>query len=209
LPDRQPDYSIPILPNIAPPHVSPDGLWDGTALCEAQFPVTRPPVPYGKQNINEALFFEEGFKECIGYLTEGRYLVFDMSGYALANPSSDSSETGSVAISPTNPDYRSKNQRWVIHYSQGEESGIFKISSALDGRWLGPRGSLLPVEDQDDAANIKITFLGNGNGYDLQYVDSPFSHLRVDAYGALSTNDAEFAKDLEQGFKVWSVSYHD
>jgi len=207
----QPDYSIPEIPTASKPHTNAAGVYDGTALCEARFPTTRPPVPYGEQNnISEALFFEEGFKECVGYLTEGRYLVFEMSGYALTNPSSDGDRNNDsrVTTSRATEDHRDKRQRWVIHYSQGEESGLFQISSALDGKWVGPDGAFLSADERAGAADVNITFLGNGRGYRLEYAD-PRSHARqleIDERGSLTLNDPD-AKRRDHGFKVWSVTY--
>ncbi|GFF42010.1 hypothetical protein IFM58399_06462 [Aspergillus lentulus] len=90
------------------------------------------------------------------------------------------------------PDHSEKKQRWVIHYSNGEESGLFLISSALDGKWLGPSGTLLPANCSDQAAQVKITFLGNGQGYALEY----------------ATGSNEVGLGEKSGFKVWSVTYH-
>lgn len=182
-----------------------NGGWDGTALCEAQHPNTRPPVPYGEQNITTALDFEEGFKEVVGYLTEGRYLVFEKDGVALTNPSANANGTGQVTVSRATKDHRSKNQRWVIHYTRGEESGIFKVSSALDGRYIGAEGRLLPSSQQAQAADVRISFLGNGNGYTVQYADTNSSVVDVGNEGVV-TNDA---RNKPTGFKIWSVSYHD
>jgi phospholipase C len=74
----------------------------------------------------------------------------------------------------------------VIHYSGGEESQKFQVSSALDGKWIGPSGSL--VASRSQAADIKASFLGNGQGYQLQYADGS-------------------AVGSEQSYKIWSVTY--
>jgi phospholipase C len=161
------------------------GKYTGTSNCEAAHPVQRPTVPYGNQsNKTNTLWFEEGYKEVIGYLTEGRYLTFEYSGRALTNPG----HASHVSITRALADHSDKHQRWVIHYTADEESQIFQISSALDGKWIGDRGAL--VTAQSKAANIKITFLGNGKGYSLQYEDG--SAFRA----------------LQRGCKIWSVSYH-
>ncbi|OXV10860.1 hypothetical protein Egran_01378 [Elaphomyces granulatus] len=210
-----PDYGVPILPEVAKPHTNSDGLWDGTALCEAQFSATRPPVPYGQQDdTTKALSFEDGFKECVGHLTEGRYLVFEISGFALTNPSPDPFGQGWMTVGPASEDHSNKNQRWVIHYCQGEESGIFKISSALDGRWLGIQGRLLRVDDEANAADVRVTFLGNGKGYRLEYMESSSPVMGIDFLGALNPkiNDADQhiqGVNSQLSFKTWSVSYHD
>lgn len=175
----------------------------GTSNCEAKYGNPRPPVPYGQQqNVSEALWFEDGFKECVGYLTEGRYLVFEMFGHALTNLGH-----GFPAVVPTRatPSHDDKKQRWVVHYWGGEESGMFTISSALDGRWLGPFGTLLPADSQARAAPVRISFLGNGKGYSLQYAHvTESSFIGIKGNGSLSLeNGLGF-----EGFKVWSVTYH-
>ncbi|RAL05427.1 nonhemolytic phospholipases C family protein [Aspergillus ibericus CBS 121593] len=193
-----PDTSIPKLPEAEEPEMS-SGSYVGTANCEATYTEPRPPVPYGKQNVTDSLFFEEGYKECVGYLTEGRYLVFEKSGYALTNTGNTTRLSGTAA----HKDHSDKKQRWVVHYSSGEESQIFKLSSALDGKWLGPRGTLLPADRRNNAAEVKITFRGNGHGYDLQYVNS--TTIALDDQGEVRMNAT---KGSEDGYKVWSVTYH-
>ncbi|KAA8651475.1 nonhemolytic phospholipases C family protein [Aspergillus tanneri] len=186
-----PDTSIPNLPNVEEPPKA-FGKYVGVVKCKALHPVQRPPVPYGKQdNVTEALWFEDGYKECVGYLTEGRYLVFEKSGNALTN----AGNATQISSTPAQPDHRDKKQRWVIHYSDDEESQVFHISSALDGKWLGPKGALLAADRGEDAADVKITFLGNGNGYSLQYSDStPVEGQKFPA--------------SDEGYQVWSVTYH-
>lgn len=176
----------------------------GTGNCEARYPDPRPPVPYGKQqNVSEALWFEDGFKECVGYLTEGRYLVFEASGHALANPGDSSNN---VTATPATSNHDDKRQRWVIHYSDGEESGIFTVSSALDGRWLGASMSLLPASDHGEAAPLRIRFLGNGKGYSLQYANATtdVSYITINEDGQVALEPT-----ASGSFTAWSVTYHD
>jgi phospholipase C len=153
------------------------------------------------------LSFEDGFKECVGNLTEGRYLVFEASGFALMNPSSDPLQQGSMTLGSASEDHSSKNQRWVVHYSQGEESGIFKISSALDGRWMDIQGRLLRADNGTNAADVRVTFLGNGKGYKLEYVESSSTVMETSFLEAL--NNTGQTKDSPLSFNTWSVSYHD
>lgn len=175
------------------------GNYVGSSNCQASHPTQRPPVPYGQQsNVSDALWFEEGYKEVVGYLTEGRYLVFEKSGYALTN----AGNATRISSSRTGSGYGDKKQRWVIHYSGGQQSGVFHISSALDGKWLGPKGTLLSSNQGSQAADVKITFVGNGQGYTLQYADS--TPIEIDSKGALTLQRRETS---EEGYKVWSVSY--
>ncbi|KAJ9307133.1 hypothetical protein DTO217A2_3371 [Paecilomyces variotii] len=198
-----PDLSLPDIPLAPEPHTDSSGNYDGTSLCESTYSDPRPPVPYGSQNVSEALFFEDGYKEVVGYLTEGRYLVFEIAGKALTNPSNGNKVSASSATS----DHASKSQRWVIHYSNGEESGLFKISSALDGRWLGSNGILYPASQSAQASDIRITFLGNGKGYTLEYAGSKNEAINISSSGALTVTPSAAGK--ESGFKIFSVTYHD
>lgn len=169
-----------------------------TSKCQsANTNDSRPKVPYGEQNKEDSLWFEDGYKECIGYLTEGRSLVFERNGWALTNPGGNQAH---VTISRATKDHDDIKHRWVIHYTEDEESQIFKISSSADGRWIGKGGKLLPSGQKDRAAEIKITFHGNGKGYELQFAGS--HNFIVDHQSAMKMQGEQ------AGFKVWSVTYH-
>lgn len=175
----------------------------GTSRCQSRHSQTRPPVPYGEQsNLSDSLFFEDGFKEVVGYLTEGRYLVFSKNGYALRGHNKrwdlDTGKPGHL--------YDKKENRWILHYTQDEESEIFTLENALDGRWLGPRGELQASEARSSASHIRITFLGNGLGYTLRYADSG-EYLDIDNLGNMVLRNSD--SGLDQGFHVVSVTYHD
>lgn len=181
----------------------------GSSNCEASHLDPRPTVPYGEQNEKDSLWFEEGYKECVGYLTEGRSLVFERHGFALENPGHN---IPLLVVGRASEDHADIKHRWVIHYTEDEESQIFKISSALDGRWVGRAGRLLPASHGHEAAGVKITFLGNGLGYELEYADGD-SML----YGAMGGAMGEVMNDqktmrlqdrgIKLGFDVWSVTY--
>lgn len=141
------------------------------------------------------MYFEEGFKEVVGYLTEGRYLVLEKSGSAL-----DSSDKSLKTTSATDA-HESKAQRWIIHYNDDEESGIFTISSALNGKWIGTGGALV---SSSKAAPLRITFLGNGNGYNIQYTQTG-QYITTDNFGAFTLSRSA----PSEGFKAYSVAYHD
>lgn len=179
-----------------------NGDYIGSAHCQAQHPNQRPPVPYGNQdNVNNTLFFEDGFKQVVGYLTEGRYLVLEKAGSALTNEA----RRDYLAVTPATELHDAMAQRWVIHYTADEESEIFTLSSALDGRWLGPRNMLVDSSQSSDAEPVRITFLGNGNGYTLQYVNGG-EYIDVDHRGHLMMRDAP--RPPLEGFQIFSVSYH-
>ncbi|KAE8421216.1 phosphoesterase family-domain-containing protein [Aspergillus pseudocaelatus] len=198
-----PDLSLPSLPEAETPITNSNGDYVGWSQCESKFPNPRPPVPYGQQqNSTNALWFEDGYKEVVGYLTEGRYLVPEKGGVALTN----SGKRNYVTVTTATENHDDKHQRWVIHYTDDPESGIFTISSALDGRWLGARGALLDSDQASDAEPVRITFLGNGLGYTLQYVNGN-QYIDVNHGGQL--NIATQPHSPDQGFKIFSVTYHD
>ncbi|KAF3407297.1 Non-hemolytic phospholipase C [Talaromyces pinophilus] len=188
-----PDYSVPQVPTAETPHTDSNGNFDGASLCESTYFSTRPPVPYGKQTLEDSLYFEDGYKQVIGSLTEGRYLTFEYNGYALTNPASKGKVTATKATSK----HDSKNQRWVIHGSDG----TFQISSALDGQFIGKNGKLVAASEQaKSAANFEITFEA-GKGYSLQF--SGGKYLTIKSNG---TVDAEANSAVD--YEVYSVSYH-
>lgn len=198
-----PDYSLPNIPVAETPTTNSKGDYVGSAQCQAKYPTQRPPVPYGEQGDEEsALWFEEGYKQVVGYLTEGRYLTFEKSGSALTNPG----KGNNLSSSPASSSHNAKSQRWVIHYNSDEESQQFTISSALDGRWLGANGKLLPSTQASNAAEVKVTFLGASQGYSLQYVASG---AYIDAPHGGSLRMSHTRKAPADGFAVWSVSYRD
>ncbi|OOQ87754.1 non-hemolytic phospholipase C precursor [Penicillium brasilianum] len=199
-----PDLSLPYIPEAETPITNSNGDYIGSSQCQSKFGNPRPPVPYGQQvaNSTNALWFEDGFKEVVGYLTEGRYLVAEKGGSALTN----SGKRNYVTVTPATEKHESKHQRWVIHYTSDPESEIFTISSALDGRWLGARGVLLDSHRASDAEPVRITFLGNGLGYAVQYVNGN-QYIDVDRVGRLKIATGKRVPDW--GFKLFSVTYHD
>ncbi|KAJ5614642.1 phosphoesterase family-domain-containing protein [Penicillium herquei] len=201
---ENPDLSLPSIPDAETPATNSDGSYVGTSNCEAQYPSPRPAVPYGDQdNSTNTMFFEDGFKEVVGYLTEGRYLVFEKAGAALTAPTD--SKNSNLQTTTATDDHETKAQRWIIHYNDDEESGIFTISSALDGRWIGSRGSLIDADDSARAAPLRITFLGNGNGYNIQYTSKAGQYLSAEEDGSFTL----VSSAPTEGFKAYSVTYHD
>ncbi|KAJ5089266.1 hypothetical protein N7532_007950 [Penicillium argentinense] len=196
-----PDYSLPHIPDTPDPQTDNNGNYIGTSQCQSRHRQTRPPVPYGEQsNVTEALYFEDGFKEVIGYLTEGRYLVFEKNRRALRSfPGHDH-----LTTSPSRPEVDRKEHRWILWYTEDEESEVFNIQSALDGRWIGTRGEM--HSDKKYAARIRIIFLGNGLGYNLQYANNG-QYIDMDVDGNLRLHSGQ-DMTYGRGFHVWSVTYH-
>ncbi|CAG7918928.1 unnamed protein product [Penicillium olsonii] len=197
-----PDYTLPHIPDAATPETNSKGDYVGSSNCQSRHAQTRPPVPYGEQNITDtnSLWFEEGYKEVIGYLTEGRYLVIEKDGLAITNTGTDK-----ITTSRATSQHNAKSQRWVIHYNKDEESQVFTISSAADGRWIGSNGVLLPKNQGASAAQVHLSFQGPSHGYTLQFTDQK-QYIDINGQGVLSVGRRA---DTTGGYKIFSVSYRD
>ncbi|TAQ91417.1 hypothetical protein B7494_g138 [Chlorociboria aeruginascens] len=197
-----PDYSIPIIPDAITPSTDSDGTWDGAALCQDTYgnPPAHPPTPFGAANeaLDPATLSEEGYKSVRGYLTEGRYLVFEMNGYALSN-----SGNGSVKATTATADHAGKSQRWVVYamggtmLEGGEGPGIFVLESAVDRTYIAGNGAL--VVAKAGAENYTIEDLGNGAGYSL--MGSQGQYLGVSGNGSIALSGQA------TGWSVFSVTY--
>lgn len=196
-----PDYSIPTLPEMKEPHVNSAGDYDGAAYCTSQYNTTRPPVPYTGEGAvtNVSSLVEKGFKQVRGMLTEGRFLVLEMNGSALTNPSSCAkSGANSVRLTRARPEHDRTIQRWVIHAVEigGDE---FTFSSAVDGQYICADGEL--CTEADDATVFVVGFEpGKGHSFQVQGSEScTCDFLVVDAEGNLSFQGEE---DFWQVFSV-------
>jgi len=157
---EHPNYSIPILPDTATPAKDSNGNWIGPNSCGATYPTLAPPIPWGQQTVADSLVSEDGFKSVRGYLTEGRYLTFELNGFALTNPVDS---TNQFTTTPATAAHDSINQRWIVH--QLEQGGTtFNISSAADGRWVSQHTSLAHL--LSGAETYTITYF-SGQGYTL------------------------------------------
>ena len=174
-----PDYSIPAMPNASYPSTNEKGVWNGYSVCQAEYNVTRPPPPYGEQDEKSALWTEQGFKKLRGNPTEGRYLVFEMNGFALTN------KDGRLASTKATGQHESKAQRFVLHQKEAQ----FTITSAVDGKSVKGFDSKYTIVD-----------LGNGGGYTLQ---SWGEYMSIDQEGSLQ------GVTEPVGFEVFSVTYDD
>lgn len=191
-----PDSSVPSLPDAETPSTDAQGNYNGYALCEAAYPNdSRPPVPYGTQSKRSALATEQGFKQLRGALTEGRFLVFEMNGYALAR---SNTSWGSLTATRSSPMHNAKAQRWVVH--QVEAGGTaFKISSVVDGKAMAGLGDLYAKEWE--ASPVEVLDLGDGRGYTLMTAQGTYLAVTENGWVTLSVKPT--------GFQIYSVSYDD
>ena len=169
-----------------------DGNYIGYSKCLDTYNRTQPPVPYGKANeeADVSKLVEEGFKQVRGDLTEGRYLVFEAQGKALARVGNKLSATKATE---KHDDIR---QRWVLHQQGDGDSSIFKISSAGDGRYIASDSTL--TDSEDKAAEISISDLGNGKGYSLAFESGQ----------SLRGRSPQLTDSDSQAYQIYSVTYH-
>lgn len=171
------------------------GMYAG--FCEIEWPTTCSGsqyisgIPYGNQTEEDSLVYEDGYKGLRGYLTEGRYLVFESNGFALTR---DESLIDIVYSSGAASNYNSISQRWVLH-AQTQEGTTFKISSAVDGSYIALDYFL--TSDESNGEVYEIVYAGNG-----QYT------IKGSLGFYMSITDGLLVPTLEPGyFNIWSVTY--
>lgn len=186
-----PDYSLPSIPDAPEPHKNAQGVYDGAAYCESLYPTTRPVVPYTDQTGNVASFSEQGFKQMRGALTEGRYVVFEMNGYALTNTGGNATD---FSASPATSDHSAQSQQWVMH-SLVDGGNKFTAASAVDGKYIS---SDIPGANESNGLMVfTVSFLA-GNGYALKQENG--TYVAIDESGKV-----ESVKRVSY-FKAFSVT---
>ncbi|RDW63537.1 hypothetical protein BP6252_11082 [Coleophoma cylindrospora] len=196
-----PDYSIPDLPVPTTPIKDADGniigMYSGfcsvewTGSCSGSEYVAG--IPYGNQTEKDSLVYEDGFKGVRGYLTEGRYLVFESNGYALSNPS-DSRNQFSTALATAT--HEAIAQRWVLH-ALATEGTEFHIKSAVNSMYMSQQSSL--SASVSDAEIYNVTYVGSSQ-YVMQRANGDY--LNIKPNGGLSFNSWPVP------YKIYSVTYN-
>lgn len=189
---ENPDYSLPTIPYAPPPHKNALGIYDGAANCESLYPTTSPTVPYDSQTSNVASLSEQGFKPMRGALTEGRYIVWEMSGYALTNTGGNATD---FSASPATADHSDLSQRWVFH-SMVDGGNTFTAASAVDGKYIG---SDIPGSNESNGLEVFTVSFQAGSGYALQQENG--TYVAIDESG-----NVESVTDISY-FKAFSVTY--
>lgn len=171
-----PDFSLPHIPEAPVPHVSSEGVYDGSAYCESLYSVIQPSPPYGSQMDTDEVgtLSEQGFKPMRGALTEGRYLVFELSGYAITNTGKPAKD---ITASRSTLRREDISQRWIVH-SLADGGNVFTISSAVDGRYIGSHTGL--IDSSSGAESYTVDFLA-GKGYSLKKENGKF--VTIDGMG--------------------------
>ncbi|UNI22444.1 Phospholipase C [Purpureocillium takamizusanense] len=193
---EHPDTSLPNLPNAAEPHRDGNGNYDGSSHCKGLYPTQQPPVPYRGNGVVDDIpgLVEKGFKPIRGRLTEGRFLVLEMSGYALTAGSSCGSNDG-VCVTRATDRHDSQAQRWVAHVSElgGSE---FALSSSVDGRYICESEKL--CSDPGSAMKFEVGFTPS-RGYSLE---------RSSSGKYVSSSNGILSESGKQGtWSIFSVNY--
>lgn len=193
----KPDYSTPSLPDAPEPHKNERGVFDGSAHCASLYLWPRPPVPYAGNGAVEDVgrLVEHGFKPIRGRLTEGRYLVLEMNGYALSAPNR-STAGDKVSLSRCTDKHDRPSQRWVVNAVKlgGDD---FTLSSVVGGRYICGDASL--CAEKEEAAVFKISFQPS-EGYSLQLKDKGL-YVAATQQGQLSFEEGQ------EFWRVYSVNY--
>lgn len=214
-----PDMSIPDIPQGRTPHKNKYGEWDGAPHCQSLHSPQRPDVPYDNQpkEIPKGTV-EEGYKQVIGNLTEGRFLVFrdKDSNTSLIHSDKDYTTQTKVGATAGGPDY--KSARFVAHYYNGgnfsnelthyEQDGPFILSTPAMYDWIGEDGKIVPKKEQ--AAPIDIAFHpggdGSSRGYTLTYTSGKSAGK---AFAVTSDGDVKVGDSGDASlFDIYSVTYY-
>ncbi|RCI17139.1 hypothetical protein L249_1867 [Ophiocordyceps polyrhachis-furcata BCC 54312] len=130
---QNPDYTVPELPPAPEPHRNKNDVYDGSSHCQSLFSHPQPPVPYREEDSRPEMssLVEPGFKPMRGRLTEGRFLVLEMDGYALtAIPS-----VKRAFLTRSTKSHSEPRHRWVAHaLKQGGH--LFTLRSSSSGPFL-------------------------------------------------------------------------
>ncbi|KUJ11580.1 uncharacterized protein LY89DRAFT_739008 [Mollisia scopiformis] len=171
---NNPNYSVPNPPWPATPP-------NDTVLSSfcGQYPDRNPLIPINETR-SSALATEEGFKQVRGNLTEGRYLVFEQNGYALAN-------TGGAEMTTmvATPDHELIVQQWVVEQYEAFVPN-FKFYSVVDKRYV---------------ENVVIEYLGADVGYSL-FCDGLYWGIENNETAGIMQFSSKPA-----GFNIYSVTY--
>lgn len=197
-----PDFSNPNIPMPPPPLTNSKGQFIGAELCEAMFPETTPPIPYGQQTRENSLFIENGFKSVRGSLTEGRFLVFQADNMVLSYDHS-TRDLGLTSAPPSSKFASSSDDiRFVLHATSPPPATTFKLqfTGAPTNTYIDK--NLKGTSSLNNAAIFNITDLGNGQGYTINSLHSS-EFIALSSHG--KTQEIALNKS-PTSFQVFSVT---
>lgn len=208
------DISVPKIADVRTPEARPDnnysgnltlgsltGPWVGPSKClyNDNNPVPQP--PFGKDNVNQDLskLVEEGFKNVRGQLTEGRYLVLERNGLALANIFGEL-----VNFTLATKDHKDIKQRWILHSVDGSHySNNFFMQSAADKQYITPYGGL--DADVSNAQVFSFDYSANGSRYSMHGASGDDRKAKKGKKGNV-VSTINWTGNVGD-FKIYAVSY--
>ena len=171
------DTSVPDLPHV--PTATKDPVthrYNGATVCQKKFDKhVQPKIPYGEQNLTDALRVEKGFKPMRGNPTEGRYLTFESGKYALSH------KGNKVSAGKKSSKHNEHDQLFVLHWL-GSNPRDLRFRIATPGKQMGKAGKYITQKlglssNAKDAAVFEITF--ENGGYSVVDTQS-HKHLALD-----------------------------
>ncbi|WFD41109.1 phospholipase C [Malassezia japonica] len=169
------------------------GAYNGATMCQLRHVgLVQPKVPYGKQNEEDALRVESGYKPTRGDLTEGRLLSFEANGYALAHGGHR------LGASKAQDSHNGENQLFVIYWQgSAPKDNRFLIGTAgSNPRYL--TSSLKFTSSPKKATEYSFVDQGNGQGYTITETHSQ-KQLSI-------TKDGSVAHANYATFTIYSVT---
>lgn len=180
---------------------------------------------------------EQGYKECVGNLTEGRYLVFstgnggnstgdDQDEYILAHraasPSAKMRNESQITVAKSTNDtmrYSKPEFRWILHYYNNNATDIettstnqespYLLSNSDRSRWLGAKGKL--VKSRADAAPVDIKFDPGTKSHGDRGYSVQYAGAEKGDGGYIVVNDTGKVSVGKAGaqmrFRIYSVTY--
>ncbi|KAK9236532.1 phosphoesterase family-domain-containing protein [Lipomyces kononenkoae] len=194
---ENPRYDVPTLANVSFPAWS-DGAYIATTICQEENQgYIQPPVPYGNQTIEDALWTEEGFKHLRGALTEGRYLVFTQNWRQGTYAIGKYEHSAAVRTFATTDDFSGINYRFIISQVGDAFSDQFYIKS-VQGGYVTRHGTFIYEKANADVFTINYTA---SKGYTIK---SPSG-----TYLGTSPSDGSITwSTRETFFDIVSVTYN-
>lgn len=193
-----PDYSIPNLPAPQTPHTDSSGNYDGSSYCQSLYSEVQPPVPYSGSGVisDMASQVEQGFKPMRGMLTEGRHLVLEANGFALAQKTTFAS---AVVLGRATTRHDTPAQRWIAH-AVVIGGADFTLSDDGSRNYICESGLL--CGDARNAVVFTVSY-ARGRGYAFK-VKGTQSYLSIGGRGSSSYASLTGGLGYWQGY---SVSY--
>lgn len=203
------DLTIPILTDVFQDTAGnkSSAFQPNTKMCRDKISnFVEPEVPYNRQTEYNALYFEQGYKQLRGNLTEGRYLVIekyedDRSSRSDVTPGGSSTLRDGLMGFSTAPACKSYNcidERFTVHYTEDFFVPKFNLKSFLSKRFMN--NSAGATNSSETAAKLTILF-NTDDGYTIQNEDGKYLNFNFPAL-----EEPQFSENRTT-FNIYAVSY--